>query len=107
MGPDLNINRLMLAANAKVPYKILAIHQVWLAMTPSGSVFVIGCGPMIGSHVARLFATHGFPRVALFSRSINNLSRDTSFVTAAAPFTSVKTYAVDVTDHNTFKVVLE
>ncbi|KAL8722722.1 MAG: hypothetical protein Q9225_000834 [Loekoesia sp. 1 TL-2023] len=76
-------------------------------MAPPGSIFVIGSGPMIGSHVARLFATHGFLRVVLFSRSTVNLSRDASFVTSAAPSTSVSTYAVDVTDHTTFSSVLE
>jgi len=76
-------------------------------MTFPGSIFVVGSGPMIGSHVARLFATHGFSYVVLFSRSAINLSRDALFVTSAAPSRSVKTYAVDVTDHTLFSSVLE
>jgi len=70
-------------------------------------MFVIGSGPMIGSHVARLYATHGFSHVVLFSRSAANLSRDALFVTSAAPSTSITTYAVDVTDHTLFSAVLE
>ena len=76
-------------------------------MAPAGSIFVVGCGPMIGSHIARLFATHAFSHVALFSRSSSNLSRDASFVTSAAPSASVHTYAVDVTDHAALSTVLE
>ncbi len=76
-------------------------------MISPGSIFVVGSGPMIGSHVARLFATHGFSHVVLFSRSAINLSRDALFIASAAPSTSVKTYAVDVTDHTMFSSVLE
>lgn len=76
-------------------------------MTPAGSIFVIGSGPMIGSHVARLFATHGFSHIVLFSRSTVHLARDASFVTSAAPSASVTTYAVDVADHTSFTSVLE
>ena len=70
-------------------------------------MFVVGSGPMIGSHVARLFPTHAVTRVALFSRSASNLSRDASFVTSAAPSASVHTYAADVTDHNALSAALE
>ncbi len=70
-------------------------------------MFVIGSGPMIGSHVARLFAMHGFSHVVLFSRSATNLSRYASFITSAAPSTSVKTYAVDVTEYTSLGFVLE
>lgn len=61
---------------------------------------------MIGSHAARLFAKHNFSPIVLFSRSPTNLSRDASFVTSAAPSASVKTYAVDVTDHASFSSTL-
>ena len=70
-------------------------------------IYVVGSGPMIGSHTARLFATHSFTKVVLFSRSPSNLSRDASFVTSAAPSASVHTYPADVTDHVAFKAGLE
>ncbi len=62
---------------------------------------------MIGSHVARLFAEHGFEHLALFSRSTSNLSRDASFVTSAVPSASVHTYEADVTDHAGLSAALE
>ena len=62
---------------------------------------------MIGSHVARLFAEHGFEHLALFSRSTSNLLRDASFVTSAVPAASVHTYEADVTDHISFSGALE
>ena len=62
---------------------------------------------MIGSHVARLFATHDFTHVALFSRSTTNLSRDASFVTSAVPSADVRTYAADVTDCTDLTTALE
>ena len=62
---------------------------------------------MIGSHTARLFATHNFTHLALFSRSTSNLSRDASFITSAAPSASVHTYAADVTDHAALTTALE
>ena len=62
---------------------------------------------MIGSHVARLFAQHGFKHLALFSRSNSNLSRDASFVTSAVPSASVHTYEADVTNHASLSAALE
>ena len=76
-------------------------------MAPAGPIFIIGSGPMIGSHVARLFATHGFTQAVLFSRSESNLSRDASFVIADGPKTTVSTYAADVTDHKGLSIALE
>lgn len=76
-------------------------------MAPPGPIFIVGSGPMIGSHIARLFATHGFTHVALFSRSTSNLSRDATFVTSAAPSASVHTYAADVTDNAALTTALE
>ena len=76
-------------------------------MAPQGTIFIIGSGPMIGSHVARLFAEHGFEHLALFSRSTSNLSRDASFVTSAVPSASVHTYEADVTDHASLSAALE
>ncbi|MCJ1398431.1 hypothetical protein MMC11_001629 [Xylographa trunciseda] len=76
-------------------------------MQPAGPIFIIGSGPMIGSHIARLFASHGFTKVALFSRSTANLSRDAAFVSAGAPSASVHTYAADVTDHPALSSALE
>ena len=73
----------------------------------SGPIFIVGSGPMIGSHVARLFATRGFAKVALFSRSASNLSQDAAFVTSGAPSVSVKTYPADVTDHTALAAALE
>ena len=72
-----------------------------------GPLLVIGSGPMIGSHVARLFATHGFTQVALFSRSADNLARDATFITTASPSTTVRTYATDVTADDPFASTLE
>ncbi len=76
-------------------------------MASQDPIFIVGSGPMIGSHVARIFATHGFHHVALFSRSTDNLSRDASFVTSAAPSASVHTYPADVTDHVALTTALE
>ena len=67
-------------------------------MAPAGSIFVIGSGPMIGAHAARLFATHGFTSVALFARAPDHLARDAGLVAAAAPASAVHTYPADVTD---------
>ena len=83
------------------------ISPLQLPLTMPGPLFVVGSGPMIGSHIARLFAKHGFSQVALFSRSTSNLARDASFVTSAAPSTSVQTYAADVTDHVALTTALE
>ena len=71
-----------------------------------GPLFIVGSGPMIGSHIARLFATRGFKSIALFSRSASNLSRDATFVTSAASSASVKTYSADVTDHTALAAAL-
>ena len=76
-------------------------------MPSQPSIFIVGSGPMIGSHVARHFATNGFTQIALFSRSASNLSRDASFITAAAPSAAVHTYTADVTDHVALSTALE
>ena len=76
-------------------------------MAPPGALFIVGSGPMIGSHIARLFATHFFTHIALFSRSPANLSRDAHFVTSAVPSASVRTYSADVTDPTALKAALE
>ena len=76
-------------------------------MAPPGPIFIVGSGPMIGSHIARLFATHDFTHIALFSRSTSNLARDASFVTSAAPSASVHTYPADVTDDAALTTALE
>ena len=68
-------------------------------MAPLGPIFIVGSGPMIGSHTARLFATRGFTHVALFARSTSNLSRDASFIASTASSAAVRTYVADVTDH--------
>ena len=76
-------------------------------MAPPSTIFIIGSGPLIGSHVARLFAEHGFKHLALFSRSTSNLSRDASFVVSAVPAASVHIYEADVTDHSGLSGALE
>ena len=76
-------------------------------MAPPSTIFIVGSGPMIGSHVARLFAQHGFKHLALFSRSNSNLSRDASFVTSTVPSASVHTYEANVTDHASLSAALE
>ncbi|MCJ1380433.1 hypothetical protein MMC17_003536 [Xylographa soralifera] len=76
-------------------------------MAPTGPIFIIGSGPMIGSHAARLFAINGFRQVVLFSRSESNLSRDASFVMASATSASVVTFVADVTDHKALSIALE
>lgn len=76
-------------------------------MPAPSTIFIIGSGPMIGSHVAYHFAEHGFEQVALFGRSASNLSRDASFVASAVPAASVYTYEVDVTDHTSLSGALE
>ena len=76
-------------------------------MSPPHVLYVVGSGPMVGSHVARLFATRSFTHVALFSRSSSNLLHNASFVTSTAASALVRTYSADVTDHVTFKAALE
>ena len=76
-------------------------------MAPPSTIFIVGSGPLIGSHVARLFAEHGFEHLALFSRSTSNLSRDAFFVTSAVPAASVHIYEADVTDHSSLGGALE
>lgn len=76
-------------------------------MVSPGPIFVIGTGPMNGSHIAQLFATHEFTHLALFSRNPSNLQRDSSFVTSAAPSAKVHTYPADVTDHDALTTALE
>ncbi|KAM0801456.1 hypothetical protein BDR22DRAFT_847465 [Usnea florida] len=76
-------------------------------MAPSGPIFIVGSGPMIGSHVARLFAVNSFTHVALFSRSEANLSRDAKFVTSDASTASVHKYVADVTDQAALTAALE
>ena len=67
-------------------------------MSKPGPIFIIGSGPLIGSHVARLFATKSFSKVALVARSTANLSQNASFIKSAASSATVKTYTADVTD---------
>ena len=76
-------------------------------MSPSGSIFVVGSGPQIGAHIARLFATKSFTNVALFARSPSSLAQNASFITSAAPSTSVHTYSVNVTNDARLKAALE
>lgn len=76
-------------------------------MSSPGPLFIIGTGPMIGSHVPRLFATHSFTRIALFARSTETLKASSDFITDAVSSVSVHSYQADVTDHVTFKSVLE
>ena len=76
-------------------------------MTSPGPLFVVGSGPMIGSHVARLFVERGFSQVALFSRSTSTLARAAALLTSAAPSTAVRTSAANVTDHVALTTALE
>ena len=76
-------------------------------MSSPGPLFIVGSGPMIGSHVARLFATKSFTKIALFSRSSSNLFRGASFVTSAASSADVSIYSADVTDHAALTTALE
>ena len=69
-------------------------------MPPSGSLFVVGSGPLIGSHTARLFARNAFTSIALISRSQSSLDRDAAFVACAVPSAKVSTYTADVTSHS-------
>lgn len=68
---------------------------------------MIGVGPMIGSHVARLFATHSFNHFALFARTDSNLSAAKEFITAAAPAAIIHVYNADVTDAAGLTTALE
>ena len=67
-------------------------------MHSPGPLFIIGAGPLISSYTARLFATHSFTHIALFSRTTDSLSSSASFIKSAAPGAIIKTHAVDVTD---------
>ncbi|KAB8301471.1 hypothetical protein EYC80_003331 [Monilinia laxa] len=78
-----------------------------LIMSAPGPLFIIGTGPMIGSHIPRLFATHNFTRIALFARSENTLSASREVIATAAPSVSIDSYATDVTDTAGFTHVLQ
>ncbi|TGO29826.1 hypothetical protein BPAE_0010g00090 [Botrytis paeoniae] len=67
-------------------------------MSSPGPLFIVGTGPMIGSHIPRLFATHTFTHIALFARSESTLSASRDFITAAAPSAKTHTYTADVID---------
>ncbi|KAL8824326.1 MAG: hypothetical protein Q9170_008194 [Blastenia crenularia] len=72
-----------------------------------GPIFIIGCGPMIGSHVARLFATSAnFTSLALFARTDATLIAATEFITAAATKAQITAYKTDVTDSLAFAYAL-
>ena len=76
-------------------------------MSSQKIIFIVGSGPMIGSHVASLFASKSFSHVALFARSTDKLAKDASFVTSVTPSASVHTYSSDVTNHTALKEALE
>ena len=67
-------------------------------MSSPGPLFIVGTGPMIGSHIPRLFATHTFTHIALFARSESTLSASRDFIAAAAPSAKIHTYSADVID---------
>ncbi|KAJ8071828.1 hypothetical protein OCU04_002141 [Sclerotinia nivalis] len=75
----------------------LSNSQIFIMSTP-GPLFIIGTGPMIGSHIPRLFATHNFTHIALFARSQTTLTASSEFITTAAPSVSIHTYTADVMD---------
>ena len=71
-----------------------------------GPIYIVGTGPMIGAHTARHFALRSFKSVALIARSPSNLTNSQTFITDAAPDTTVKTYSADVTDASSLKNAL-
>ena len=71
-----------------------------------GPIYVVGTGPMIGAHTARHFALRNFNSVALIARSSSNLTNSATFITTAAPNTTVKTYSADVTDTSSLRNAL-
>ena len=76
-------------------------------MAPPGPIFIVGSGPMIGLYIARLFATHDFIYIALFSRFTSNLARNVFFVIFAVFFVSIYIYFIDVIDDIALIIVLE
>lgn len=69
-------------------------------MAPAGSLFVVGSGPLIGAHTARLFARNSFTHIALISRSQSKLDKDANFVRSPASSVKVLTYTADVTSQS-------
>lgn len=72
---------------------------------------VIGSGPGIGSATAARFAVNGFSRVVLIARNADRLTEDCRLVEDAAQkagkSVDVGCYAVDITDTNAYKLVLD
>ncbi|CAM1507791.1 Fc.00g046390.m01.CDS01 [Cosmosporella sp. VM-42] len=69
---------------------------------------VIGSGPGIGRHVACLFASRRFNKIALVARSQEKLARDQEAVTAVLPGKlTVRAYSVDVTETEKFAIVMD
>ncbi|KAK4990303.1 hypothetical protein LTR50_002628 [Elasticomyces elasticus] len=75
------------------------------------TLLVIGSGPGIGVHVAAEFAKHGFTKIALVSRTAEQLSVDKMAVLQAAGSTgvlaSVYTFQCDIGDSARLKQMLD
>ncbi|KJZ75071.1 hypothetical protein HIM_05557 [Hirsutella minnesotensis 3608] len=71
------------------------------------SLIVVGSGPGIGVHVASLFASRRFAKVALIARDAKRLADDRAAVEAAAPIARVKTYEADITDLHRLRDVMD
>lgn len=68
---------------------------------------MLGSGPGIGVGVSKLFASHGFNKIALLSRNAERLQTDAESVKKAAkPDAVVKTYPVDLADTKAIAKVL-
>lgn len=72
---------------------------------------VVGSGPGIGSATAAVFASHGFSKVVLIARNADRLREDCRVVEDAArqagKSVHVGCYAVDVTDTNAYRMILD
>ncbi|KAF2085254.1 putative short-chain alcohol dehydrogenase [Saccharata proteae CBS 121410] len=67
---------------------------------PRGTLVVFGSGPLIGSHIASLFASRGFQQVILLARNAQHLEKEAEFVKSAASSSStqVHTMTIDLLD---------
>jgi NAD(P)-dependent dehydrogenase (short-subunit alcohol dehydrogenase family) len=76
-------------------------------MSGNKLLVLIGCGPGVGVSTASLFASKGF-NIALISRDAKRLKDDAQKVQSSAQGElDIKTFAVDVADHQAFMKTLQ
>ncbi|KAF2215731.1 hypothetical protein CERZMDRAFT_34331 [Cercospora zeae-maydis SCOH1-5] len=75
-------------------------------VSPAGALVLFGSGPVLGAHVAAMFAQKGFHKIVLLSRNLARLQEDAAFVRQAAPQTIVETVTVDLADVDSVRAAI-